>query len=148
MSPYLETHPQNTSLIIGEACFDPPPPAAAHPNKTRPPLPSFPAHPCGQMFQVALNTAAHELGIVWDKKSDMRYIKSVELGRGVIPMLGGNGDFTVTLLPHIAYTRVCKSMPISNRTVVAHCNSKKKAGAKASWMKTAKLWNVKMEHNK
>lgn len=89
-----------------------------------------------------------QLGIVWDKNSDMRYEESTGYGRGVIAGLGnsnnstsgGRGDlfigqtghgvvvgrgtreveapFRVTLLPHSAYTRLCGRRTLSNQTTV------------------------------
>lgn len=53
--------------------------------------------------QIAINHAVHELGIVWDEDSDMRYENSTDLGTGTISSLPANADgrpFTVTLLPH------------------------------------------------
>lgn len=89
--------------------------------------------------QVAVNFVAKELAILWDSNSDMRYLGSTGVGRGVIADLGGS-NFTVTLLPHSMYTRNCDKTPISNATVVAHCRSRKKIGDKISWMKQANLW--------
>lgn len=38
--------------------------------------------------QVALNTAARELGIVWNGSSDIRYKESTGLGRGTFESAG------------------------------------------------------------
>lgn len=93
--------------------------------------------------QVALNTAAYDLGVVWDADSDMRYFNSTGIGKGVVPNLSTEeGDFTIALLPHSTYIRHCDQSPISDETVVAHCRSKKEDKDKESWMKGANLWFV------
>lgn len=95
--------------------------------------------------QVAVNSAASDLGIEWNKQGgDMRYKESQWLGFGTIDSLTDDQGrpFSVTLLPHTTYTRQCKSTPLSGMTVVAHCLSKKKAGAKIDWMRENGLWSV------
>lgn len=91
--------------------------------------------------QKALNNAASELGIVWDKRSDMRYEESTEFGRGTIQNVAGNG-FNVTLLPHNRYTRRCSKPLLTHEIVVVHCSTPKDWEAKVSWMKKAGLWKV------
>lgn len=90
--------------------------------------------------QVALNSAADLLGVVWDQSSDLRYYSSTGIGKGVVTSLPG--DFTVALLPHSRYTRRCDHTPISDKTVVAHCLSRKTDDDKEHWMRDAQLWNV------
>eukprot|EP00903_Cladosiphon_okamuranus_P018134 g16688.t1 len=93
--------------------------------------------------QVAVNRAALRLGIEWDKEgSDMRYEDSQGYGFGTIDSLTDDEgrSFTVTLLPHDKYTRLCLVTPLSEITVVAHCLSQKRAGAKIDWMRDAGLW--------
>ncbi|CAM9498176.1 unnamed protein product [Ectocarpus sp. 13 AM-2016] len=98
--------------------------------------------------QISVNRAARQLGVVWDKNSDMRYEESTGYGRGIIAGLGssnnstsgGGGDLfigqtghgivvgrgtreveaplRVTLLPHSAYTRLCGRRTLSNQTTV------------------------------
>lgn len=93
--------------------------------------------------QVAVNEAALELGIVWDEGSDMRFKTSVGFGKGQITHLTeGDRPFTVTLLPHNKYTRICHETPISSETTVAHCYTAKEANAKIDWMREANLWSV------
>ncbi|CAB1118974.1 unnamed protein product [Ectocarpus sp. CCAP 1310/34] len=92
--------------------------------------------------QISVNLAAENLGIVWDQESDMRYVESDSFGFGTIDTLvdENNQPFSVTLLPHNAYTRVCDETPISNKTVVAHCWAPKTADSKTGWMVQSKLW--------
>lgn len=95
--------------------------------------------------QVAVNNAASQLGIKWDKQSgDMRYEESQGFGYGTIDSLTDDEGrpFTVTLLPHNTYTRQCLLTPLSEMTVVAHCLSKRSAGtgAKIDWIREAGLW--------
>lgn len=94
--------------------------------------------------QIALNNAGEELGIVWDTESDMRYVKSTREGRGVVPGLStAKGvEFSVVLLPHSRYTRICSGTLLSNETVVAHCISRQKADDKTLWMQEKDLWFV------
>ncbi|CAM9348402.1 unnamed protein product [Ectocarpus sp. 12 AP-2014] len=95
--------------------------------------------------QIAVNIAARDLGIVWKQKdSDMRYEESTGFGVGYIDSLSDehNRPFTVTLLPHSVYTRICASTPVSNTTVVAHCRSSKTPEGKISWMHSMDLWVV------
>ncbi|CAM9926050.1 unnamed protein product, partial [Scytosiphon promiscuus] len=94
--------------------------------------------------QVSINTAAANLGITWEKSSDMRYTESTS---GAVGSAFDDGHeeghpFTVTLLPHSTYTRVCDETPVSDRTVVAHCFAAKKANVKTSWMEALNLWSV------
>lgn len=91
--------------------------------------------------QIALNEAAETLGVVWDSDSDMRYLPSTEIGRGVVTGIPG-GNFTIILLPHNKYTRRCDSSPISDETVIAHCRARKEGGEKESWMVKANVWLV------
>lgn len=91
--------------------------------------------------QIAVNKAVGRVGVTWDKESDMRLVDSTGLGRGTIKRLrSDDGPFVITLLPHSAFTRDCRSTPISNETVVAHCHSRKKVGRRVSWMHEANLW--------
>ena len=92
--------------------------------------------------QVAVNQAASDLGVIWDEGSDMRYEESTDPGKGTISDLSSdNGEpFGITLLPHSKFTRICRSTPVSNDTVVAHCFREKKAGAKLDWMQELNLW--------
>ncbi|CBJ32319.1 Acetyltransferase (isoleucine patch superfamily protein) [Ectocarpus siliculosus] len=95
--------------------------------------------------QIAVNIAARDLGIVWNEEdSDMRYTESTGFGVGFIDSLSDkdNQPFTVTLLPHSTYTRICASTPVSNTTVVAHCLSSKTPQSKADWMHRMDLWAV------
>lgn len=98
--------------------------------------------------QTQVNLAAENLGIVWDQESDMRYVESDSFGFGTIDTLvdENNQPFSVTLLPHNAYTRVCDETPISNKTVVAHCWAPKTADSKTGWMVQSKLWFSDNEH--
>lgn len=92
--------------------------------------------------QVSVNRAASELGISWDKGSDMRYIASTDFGKGTIAVLSSeDGEpFYISLLPHSTFPRVCHETPVSNDTVVAHCIQKQNAGAKLGWMQELDLW--------
>ena len=91
--------------------------------------------------QITANRAVSQAGVTWDKESDMRLVDSTGLGRGTIKRLrGDDGPFVISLLPHSAFTRDCRSNPISNKTVVAHCHSRKKVGLRVAWMKEANLW--------
>lgn len=95
--------------------------------------------------QVAVNSAASHLGIEWDKQGgDMRYEESQGFGFGTIDSLTDDHGwpFAVTLLPHNKYTRQCLQTPLSEITVVAHCRSPKRAGAKIDWMRKAGLWSL------
>ena len=96
--------------------------------------------------QISVNQAAHQLGITWDVKSDMRLTESTGVGRGAIANLSGDDEpFEVILLPHDRFTRFCTSTPISaETTVVAHCHSNKKEalGRRVSWMLDANLWSI------
>ncbi|CAM9494707.1 unnamed protein product, partial [Pylaiella littoralis] len=96
--------------------------------------------------QISINQAAHDLGIVWDKDSDMRYAKSTDLGTGTVISLPADAEgrpFSVTLLPHSKYTRRCGTTPISAETIVAHClDPTKRANAKTIWMQQQNLWFV------
>ncbi|CAM9760594.1 unnamed protein product [Ectocarpus sp. 12 AP-2014] len=95
--------------------------------------------------QIAVNMAARALGIVWDEEgSDMLYEESTGLGVATIDSLTDEDNrlFTVTLLPHSTYTRMCNRTPVSNTTVVAHCMSKKTPGCKRDWMHSMDLWSV------
>lgn len=93
--------------------------------------------------QVAVNQAALELGIVWDKSSDMRYRRSERFGKGTIANLSSaDGEsFEVVLLPHNTFTRQCLHTPVTNETMVAHCFHAKRAGAKTAWMQKLNLWS-------
>lgn len=93
--------------------------------------------------QIAVNRAAFELGITWDKDSDMRYESSTDVGKGTIADLStDNGElFEIILFPHNMFTRVCDETPVSNDTVVAHCHTEKNAAAKLGWMKDLNLWS-------
>lgn len=91
--------------------------------------------------QKALNLALFSLGIVWDEDGDMTCQTSTRVGRGVIR--DGDESFVVSLLPHSSYPRWCERAPISpNRTVVAHCLSKRKGPEMSIWMKSAGVWHV------
>lgn len=95
--------------------------------------------------QVATNQALYRLGVVWDEDSDMRLTGSTDFGRGTIEKLrGDDGPFVVTLLPHSVFTRQCSRVPISNKTVVAHCYQGKSPDnpMRISWMQKANLWFV------
>lgn len=94
--------------------------------------------------QVAVNQAALELGVVWDKSSDMRYENSTGVAKGMIVSLSGDDGepFEITLLPYNKFTRVCAATPISSETTVAHCfYGKKEPGVKESWIRDARLWS-------
>ncbi|CAM9918971.1 unnamed protein product [Ectocarpus sp. 6 AP-2014] len=98
--------------------------------------------------QIAVNIAARDLGIVWKQEdSDMRYEQSTGLGMGFIDSLSDkdNGPFTVTLLPHSAYTRICTTTAVSNATVVAHCRASKTPEGKIDWMHSMNLWAIDEE---
>ena len=93
--------------------------------------------------QVAVNRAALELGVVWDKRSDMRYSSSTDFGKGTIADLSSNDvdSFDIILLPHNMFTRICRKTPVSNDTMVAHCIQKHDAASKLSWMQDLSLWS-------
>ena len=93
--------------------------------------------------QIAVNQAALDFGVSWDKGSDMRYRQSKGVGKGTIANLYGDGgkSFEITLLPHDKFTRHCTRTPLTNNTVVAHCFHKKTAGAKTGWMQKLNLWS-------
>ena len=93
--------------------------------------------------QVAVNQAAQELGIVWDKGSDMRYRSSTDFGKGTIagPSNDDGETFDIILLPHNMFTRICRSTPVSNNTMVAHCIQQQKAASKLGWMQALNLWS-------
>ncbi|CAN0483397.1 unnamed protein product [Ectocarpus sp. 12 AP-2014] len=98
--------------------------------------------------QIAVNMAAQDFGIVWKQEgSDMRYEHSTSFGMGFIDSLSDedNRPFTVTLLPHSTYTRICAHHPVSNTTVVAHCLTSKTPASKLSWMQRMDLWSVDKE---
>lgn len=93
--------------------------------------------------QIAVNQAALELGIAWDKGSDMGYVTSVGIGKGTIAKLTSDDGkfFEISLLPHNKFTRQCDSTPISNDTIVAHCRSKKIPSDKTNWMQEQDIWS-------
>lgn len=74
----------------------------------------------------------------------MRYVESTSFGVGLIDSLSDddNRPFTVTLLPHSTYTRICARTPVSNTTVVAHCRATKTPEDKSGWMQRMDLWSV------
>ncbi|CAN0395133.1 unnamed protein product [Laminaria digitata] len=92
--------------------------------------------------QVSVNRAAQELGIAWDKGSDMRYMESTSFGKGTIANLSSDDGepFDIALLPHSKFTRICRRTPVSNDTMVAHCIQKHNAYAKLGWMQQLNLW--------
>lgn len=92
-----------------------------------------------------VNMAALDLGIVWKQEgSDMRYENSTSFGVGFIESLADedNRPFTVTLLPHSTYTRMCELTPVCHTTVVAHCRASKTPRHKVDWMRSMDLWSV------
>lgn len=94
--------------------------------------------------QIAVSQAALELGIAWDKGSDMLFESSTNFGKGIIPYLSSEygKSFEISLFPHSKFTRVCHRTPVTNETVAAHCATGKKAvGVKMRWIRQLDLWS-------
>ena len=55
---------------------------------------------------------------------------------------GEHEPFTIALLPHKTYTRICSNLSNFNQTTVAHCYFPGEVGSKTSWMEKANLWSI------
>lgn len=94
--------------------------------------------------QIALDAAIDSLGVVFDKESDMRYIGSREIGKGTVNDLYTDRTFDIAFLPHNKFTRNCNKTPISNETIIAHCNSPKTIHFRRKWMEEENLYSTEM----
>lgn len=104
--------------------------------------------------QIALNEAALEMGVVWNKGSDMKYEGSTGFATGIIDLKNNTSlvssfiekdddlseTMEVTLIPHDIATRWCIGVPISEKTVIAHCGWRGQDKSADMWMKEANVW--------
>lgn len=88
--------------------------------------------------QTAINQALDVLGVTWLESSDLRFLESTQMARGVIRF---PEKLSITALPHNVIMRYCaRPQHISSHTVVAHCHNREKGDVMSKWMEDFGLW--------